>query len=30
MARTMGGEVLLDATTPGETSLVLCLPAPAV
>jgi CheY-like chemotaxis protein len=28
MARTMGGEVLLDASTPGETSLVLCLPAP--
>ncbi|QAZ66985.1 hybrid sensor histidine kinase/response regulator [Solidesulfovibrio carbinolicus] len=28
MARTMGGDLLLDAATPGETTLALCLPAP--
>ncbi|WP_428559885.1 MAG: hybrid sensor histidine kinase/response regulator [Solidesulfovibrio sp. DCME] len=26
MARTMGGDLRLDAATPGETTLVLCLP----
>jgi len=29
MARTMGGELTLDASVPGETTLVLRLPRPA-